>query len=341
MCRYLCWMMFGLFLLYSPQAWALDKPCRALFKQKQYKQAASCFLKLLPVVDKKKELGTIVPLMKDRFLRFASVSLHRAAKAETASAEKAFLKEQAIKHLLHSFQKGYCESARKCRTNRLFADQLKKEIRYSSLVIITGSPTSTLQVTGYKFSATTKGTFNKQLRPGTYKVLLTFPNKQPAKRTVTLKPNTTKTLNATPDKIIMKEKRIYIAKKLPPIVLVSYIVGGVFVVTGAVIGGLGFGELQEYNKLNDDLDYRNEKYPPTKDAQGRTVTGYGESEEKAERAEYVNLMIIAGATLGVGVAIVIGGLIMHNVASNNKQKPKEEIRNLSSLRTRPTFVLST
>ena len=306
------------FSLFSHSAHAIEKHCKSLYKQQQYLQAAQCFKKLLIVVDTKPALKSLAGLLKDRYLRHAAICYVRLAQLEKNIEKSSYYKELAIKLLLRSFKKGYCEASQRCRSNQVFSDQLRKEISYSTLVIITGNKKASIQVKGFKVQQTQTHTFNQKLRPGHYQIIIKFPQKSSV-RQITLEPNRIMTLNVTPTKIIIKQKYIYIAKKIPPLVLTSYIVGGVVAVGGLV---LMIYSGMEQGRLND---IRNDP----KKARTMTDNEYNQAFDTAQ-----SYMVIGGITLGAGIAISAIGMTVHLVT--HSQKPTKTVKMLSSFLKTPT-----
>jgi len=303
---------FFLFLAAFP-AEASEKICKQSFQAKKFIKAAKCYQKLVKTVDSNKAFANILPLLKDRYLRHAAISFNQAAEASAQLTHKAFYKEKAAQMLLISFQKGYCEAANRCRSNRRLADMLQKQVGYSTLVIVTGNPKAKLGIKGHMYSKETTKDFNKRIRPGKYDIMLTEPGKPVRKKSIDLKPNHTLTLNMSSPQVRVVEKKIIIAKKVPPLVLAGYGVGGALMAAGvgmiiySVLAQTGLNEIRQDPKQNKD----------------QTDEQYNADFDSAEA-----IKIAGGAVIGAGVLALAGSVVAHLVAnaSNKKKKvilPKE------------------
>ncbi len=293
-------------LLWAFPAIGMEKPCKNLYRKKQFLKAARCFEALLPQIDKNPNLNSFKKLLKDRFLRHAAISYEQAARRESQPAQKAYYRELAIKLLKHSFQKGYCEAAQRCRSNQLLIDNIEKLIAYSRLLVITGDKKATVEVSGPHYRQKTRELFNERLPPGPYKILIHWSKTKMTTKQITLQPRRSMTLNITPTKIILKEKHIYIAKKIPPLVITSYIIGALSMVGG---GALMLYSITEQNRLN-------EIRRDPKRAREMSDDEYNSSFEKAQF-----YMIIGAVVLGLGVAVGLLGMGAH-ISAKGSQKTK-------------------
>jgi len=209
------WLLLAL-LCPSAPAQASEQPCRKQVKARRFLKAAACYAQLYKRVDKHPQWRKDAPLYKDRFLRHAALCYRLAAKDQPRQGVKGFLKEQAIKLLQTSFEQGFCEASQRCRANRLLADQLKREIGYAPLTVLTENRQTKITVKGYRFREERYQNYTRKVRPGRYELTITHPTRGAKTRSITVKPNHTVSINATSAKIKVIEKRIIVAKKIPP-----------------------------------------------------------------------------------------------------------------------------
>ncbi|MCB9643780.1 MAG: hypothetical protein H6728_11965 [Myxococcales bacterium] len=274
----------------------VEKACRAMFSMGEFLEAADCYDGLFQRVDKEPSWAKRRMLLKERFLRHGSLCYRKAAGKVATKEEADFLRERAAALLLRTFREGYCESSFRCRTNRQQAEALKKEIGYTPLVVVTGSKEAKVSVKGYKYQGDATGDFNQPLRPGHYQIRVQGVAGKVQSKKIELKRGVMVTLNVTPAQIQIIEKRILVAKTIPPVVVVGYTIGGGLALSGAILLVVGLVWQNQLNALISD-PLRNESLLDK------------DFHEDYNRAE--TLSIVGASVGGVGVALLIASLILH------------------------------
>ena len=298
---------FWLLVTLAPSALAMDAKCRALFKEKKYMFAAQCFERAVKKVEKNKQLAGVSGMLKDRFLRNAAVSYSRAGDSLTDLSQRGFLKEKAIELLNATQTKGYCKATNRCTRNKAFIVQIKKEIQYGLVIVFTGKADATITVEGYKLKKVATQTFNQQLRPGKYTITIKKKGSKDKVKKITLKPSTSALIDAKPAEIRIRVKRIIVAKKIPPLVLVGYIAGGALIVAGAIIAAVGYSGQSELNTCRQKADCAQDN-----DAYHREFDQAG------------TLILLGYIGAATGALVLGGGVLAHSFANSaaNKTPPK-------------------
>lgn len=282
-----------------------QQACQSWSKQNQFSQAAECYLSLYRSVDKRAEWKQDAALYKDRFLRQAALGYLQASRQVTELGKQNYLKTQAVRWLRYSFQKGYCEAADRCRSNGLLANRIDKSIQRTPLTVVTSNRRARITVTGYKYKVSRFQRFNSTLSPGRYTVSIAIPGKQVQTKAFTLRPSHPIVLNASAAKIVIREKRILVAKKIPPLVVSGYVVGSAMLVAGAVMLAYGVMEQGRLNGIISDPE------------KNKSITD-GEFNDGFYQAEAFK--VVGGVTGGTGISLVIGGVIAHVSANAASQK---------------------
>ncbi|TNE47647.1 MAG: hypothetical protein EP343_19005 [Deltaproteobacteria bacterium] len=282
------------------------KTCQKLGLQKSYLQQAHCFLGLFRAVDKHPVWKQDAALYKDRYLRKAALGFLRASQFRRQQGPHNHLKSQAVRWLRHSFKQGFCEAANRCRSNELLASRIHKSIHKAPLAVVTNNRKARITVVGYKYRVSRMQRFNATLPTGKYTVTIRQPGKPPQTRSLLLQHNRSTLLNITEAKILIREKRIVVAKKIPPLVVSGYVVGSTMLVLGAALMTYGVLEQGRLNGVMSD---------PIKN---KTMTD-GEFNDGFFQAEA--LKVAGGVTGGTGISLVLGGVIAH-VAANKAAKAK-------------------
>lgn len=319
----LCVLIFG---WGAEAAQAIDRQCQRYYRQKSYVEAGRCFESLLAKIDANPKLKGFARLIKDRYLRHAAISYNKAAGASTDMAKRSFYLEAAMNALLRSVKAGYCEASNRCSTNTRFALQLKEEIGFGSLAVITGSPKASIQVKGFRYKKKSLQKFNQRLRPGRYTMTISRPGQAAKKKTIEIQRNQALALNATEVQIKIVEKKILVAQKVPALVITGYTGGGVLMAAG---GGMLVYSLFRQNSLNG---IRSD--PVT--ARTQTDESYNSDFDTAQTVK-----LVGGVVVGVGVLVLGGALIAHTFTNRANREKKETPKEFKTITKTAALYRST
>jgi hypothetical protein len=318
----MCGVFLGVGIVIN-SAEAMEAPCRKHFDGAQFALAAECYKGLLKQVDQNPGVSEIRILLKDRYLVQAAISYNRAAQAAKTVDEIGLHKELAVEQVKHSLREGYCKASQRCLNHQRWVEQMVREIGYSTLIVVTGDEKAAITVSGLRISEVQKGSFNRVLRPGNYRVAIDIPGQKPRTRDIELRGNHRMVINVTPVQIQIVEKRIIIAKKVPPLVLAGYIAGGVLIAGGAALLIYGVVNQSQLNTIRQDPILNKEQ------SDDDYIRDFG-------NAQIVS--ISGGITAGTGVLVLVGGLIAHLAAAGTKTPPRiqlvpPEVRSTAQNRT--------
>jgi hypothetical protein len=187
---------------------ASEQICKTWFKQGNYAQAARCFRDLVNPLEAHKTLTAEQKLQKGVYLRNAAFAMSRAAKKETSQQQAAYMREQAIQYLDKYLRESLYSTKTQKRYATVLKSQLHDKIGYTTLTVTSRFQHATITVTGFHFKAKGTQSITKQVRPGTYSILVQtngkveaatvkvkplqpavvrFPKNQPTKKTIITK----------------------------------------------------------------------------------------------------------------------------------------------------------
>jgi hypothetical protein len=300
------------------QAKASAVACAEQMKAKAYAQAASCYELAAQQVDQDPSQKAFATLLKERYLRYSALAYQRAAEG-AQEAPKAFFLERAVEMLTITFREGYCRAARRCRQNRLLADQMKAQIRYGTLVISSKDPKARIVVKGFRYTQAREKDFTEEVRPGAYQITIRFADTPVQTREVVVPPGDRVLLDVSPTQIKIKVRRVYASRQLPPLILASYI-GGVLVIVGG--GALGVVGLVRQNEVNARM------------GDPKQNIAYTDKQFSGDLGAAQIMTVIGMSALGLGIAIVVAGVVAQQTlspkknAAENRPKIAEHTRNV-------------
>ncbi|TNE46230.1 MAG: hypothetical protein EP343_24300 [Deltaproteobacteria bacterium] len=286
---------------------ASEGPCRKLFQAKKFGQAATCYQKLFDSVDPTTSSEDIRVLLKDRYLRQGAVALFQQAQAQTNPAQQSYILELAIKRLSLSLKEGYCKASRRCLSHKQRIAKLRQQIQYTDLIVTTRNDKTIILVEGYKYKQTRVQNFQEALRPGEYTLTLRTPGRKDRVKTLKVRGNRPVFVNVTPVQVKIVERRIIVAKKIPPLVLTGYIAGSLLVAAGA--GLLIYGVVHQAS-LNARLQN------PAENA------NFSDDDYFSGMQQGQTIAVIGSAATGLGVIALASGAIAHAVTRRKPQPPK-------------------
>jgi hypothetical protein len=267
---------------------------------KEYAKAGRCYELLLPEVDRDPRQKEFALLLKDRFLRNGALAYQRAAQGEKEPSQRAIFLEAGIALLKVSYREGYCQASGRCKQNGDLSEQMSAAVGYGKLLVGTQDPKAILEVQGVEYKRTESGTFNDpQIRPGRYEVTIRFVGKPPMKREVEVAAGGQVALEVTPAQIKVREIRISTEKKLPPVIFGTYIAGAILALGGAGLGTYGLLQQADLNAQMNDLQ-RNQTLSDQAYRDGRGTAQI--------------LTVVGISALGLGVAVILGGVIAHQAS---------------------------
>jgi hypothetical protein len=314
--------------------------CAKLFQQGQLVEAADCFESLSNKMSESPSLSATAKLEKGQYLRNAAIALEKAAAAEQRVEVAAFLRERAVAFLARYDREKLYETDYRKQIAMAQQAAIQKEIGYAPLGIVTNNPEASIIIEAYRFQKKAKGNWNASVRPGAYKLTVTYPSKPSIVRKITVSPNnprletfkdemivptsrpkeSKKTLpdavRAKPSLSRAKRDSQQLSHKLPPPrseiptwSWVGYIGGGVTILTGGIMLGVGSAQwyaVEREYKANlsavnqKDLDYDGNLTP---------------------RRDRAQLLIWPGiGLLGTGISLMLTGIVLH---VSTKQHVKE------------------
>lgn len=288
----------------SGQAFASSETCRGYYQLKKFTQAGNCFLSKVKSVDTNKSLTGIRSLLKDRYLRNAAIAFHQAGEQQQTSANKWFWKEKAVKTLQRSNTKGYCKAARRCKLNNRLIQTLSEQIGYGTLVVVTGSTQASILVEGFKYTSKASNKVKLKLRPGPYTVKVQTKGSPLKTRKVLVKRKHQAVVNVTEAQVVFQEKKIVVAKKLPPLVITGYAVGASLAAVGAILAVVGVASQAGLNAQRSD------------------ATAQADLQEDAYHRDFDtagSLVIAGGVASGAGLLVLAGGIVGHVAANRATQ----------------------
>ncbi|TNE48494.1 MAG: hypothetical protein EP343_15500 [Deltaproteobacteria bacterium] len=159
-------------LVFSPRAEAVDRVCKQWYKKKKYVKASRCFYTLAVQSMSKPTLSEEQREQVGVWLRNAALSLKKAAQLTDSAENASYLREQAISYLDLYLKKKFYDSNTQKTSAVVQRTSLRDKVGYTTLTITTDKATHSIQVTGFRFSLTKKGSWSKKVRPGNYTVLV-------------------------------------------------------------------------------------------------------------------------------------------------------------------------
>lgn len=205
--------------------------CASMYSNGYYLPASKCYQKEGDAIRMHPQIPERLRIQKGIFYREAARNLELAARKEKRPAVAAYLRERAVSFLERILKQGLVRKKfgkRRGRFIRITAQKYRAKVGYASLAISTSQLQSTIQLKGYRFLHTTKGRFNKRLRPGMYTITVRFPKSAKVRvRKITLLPNTPKVVSFLHD------------PPLPVLASTGYIIGAVAAVGGGVMLAYG------------------------------------------------------------------------------------------------------
>lgn len=292
--------LFVLCFLWTSSAHSMEHNCRALFGQSRFAEAGACYLKLLPQVDKQTQLHSVHLVLKNRYIEQAAISYNRAARASQKIEEQGYFRERACQLLQTAIKQQYCKAANRCTQHRLWIVQLRKEVRYAPVTILTGRANADITLQGYKYKKTVKERFVEKVRPGRYVLSISHPKRT---QVIYVKAGHSILINAQARQIKHVEKRIYITKKsLPPLALIGIISGAVLLAAGTTMSIYGVIQQNNLNQIRRD---------PVRNAK---------QTDEAYNREFDQAQVITG--VGIIAASVGGALLLGSGLLSALAKPK-------------------
>lgn len=264
--------------------------CVLFYKDRSFLEAAFCFEKLGKQMGPGAQLSTLRAYEKGQLLRNAAVAFHRAAKNSKLPEVAAYLRERAVKLLRLYQEEKLCESNYRCRIALDMETRIRKGIGYARLAVVTNSPNSLTQVFGYKQKYSSQGNMNLEVRPGRFRVIVSYRKGPKQVRILLVQPgsNVIETFSPPQKKNAISTTSIglYIASAL------------------AVLGSgtlISVGAVNWVGAENKWLD------PTTPQSEGKALR---------EQRDIAQPMMWAGAGgVAVGVALLVMGIAFHRVSS--------------------------
>lgn len=288
------------------QSFATETRCRNYFQAQQFQKAGACYEALYVSVAQTSSSEELRKLLQDRYLYQASVAYYRQAKTEQQVERRGFFTEKAMSALKQSLAQGLCKESNRCLEYRQRSEELRQSIQYTDLIVTTQDENANITVRGFHYQETRRKNFQQELRPGGYQVLIETPGRPVRRTQIQLRGGKPLFLNVTPVQIKVIEKRIIVARQIPPLVLTGYIAGSLLVAGGAVLLIYGVGQQASLNarlqnpKENKDLS--------DKDYRGGMMTAQ-------------TLGVVGSIAAGLGIVALVSGAVAHVVTRQQKARP--------------------
>lgn len=302
------WILFflGGVLLCPKLGVAAEQACRAHFQAQQFLQAATCYEQMLRAVDQSSQSEELRKLLKDRYLYQASVAYFRQATAESLVDKQGYFKEKAMQQLQLSLEQGLCKESNRCLEYKRRIEELRQSIQYTDMIITTQDEQATITVQGLQYRQTRRKNFQQELRPGTYQVSIESPGRPARQREIALRGGKPLFINVTPIQIKVVEKRIIVARQIPPLVLTGYIAGSLLVAAGAGLLIYGVGQQASLNaRLQNPRENKSFSDKDYRDGMSLAQT----------------LGVVGSGTAGLGLVALISGAVAHAVTGQTQANP--------------------
>ena len=170
--------------------WA-DSPqnCVAFYQKKLIFEAAQCFHGKANKMPKGKKLNPFDRTIKGRHMRNAAYAYQASAKRSKSASVFTFRIERAISILEEYLKEKLCDKKALCKLIQKQINALKKQIRYIRLTVATKKDQrAVVTITGYRFTKKhiSPPVWSKMVRPGKYKITVSYGNLPPVKKEVSL-----------------------------------------------------------------------------------------------------------------------------------------------------------
>lgn len=295
----------GLFLLTSllqatpALAVDVDVLCVNFYQKAEYEKAGICFQSIAAAMGTSAQLSKKERYQKGSYLRNSAMALRRAAlKKGRKTDKKALLLEKAFLILSQMLKEKLCGDAEACKGIDKMRTKIKGEVGYGHLTIDPRHTQAKVLVTGYQYKKGDFGTLKLDLRPGSYVIAVTYPNRSKLKKKVTLKSEEKKVVQLTPPKEVASKA----PSSFPTFSKVAYLGGAVALITGGVLFGIGQTKKISIHNCWDS--------PTCKD-----YVAVDERDKAMFKAELY-------AWLGIGLGVVGGGLLISGLIVHQKAKKK-------------------
>lgn len=157
--------------------------CRLLYTQGKYQKAGFCYKRRA-----RKLSGSKQKSLKGRLMRNAAACFARAARGTKSVAVRSFFYEQAAIVMRSYLRQKLAENDHRRRSAKRLKRSFTKRIRYARLHIFT-EKNARVVVKGYAFQGRSAGSFKRLLRPGPYKIKVTTPEGEVTRRHLWLRPS--------------------------------------------------------------------------------------------------------------------------------------------------------
>lgn len=312
------WLAFaaalGLVLPDSSFAKKLDwKGCTTLQKDGYFLPAADCYIKVGNSITVEPGTPERLRVRKWYLYREAAKNLEKAAKKADRVDVAGYHRSRAVKLLKKALQNQWIPKVRgkrRGRYTRALINTFLEKIQYTPLGVSTGNSKAVIAVKGYKYLESTKGSFNRKIRPGRYTVTVTFPNQPPKMKDVLIKAKKSVVLTFVQN------------PGVPPLAWVGYTVGSAAIVGGGVLMALG---IEQSISANNCFNSTTCSFIDGKITYNSTAVGVN---NKDAYAAYQNRAIlygvIGGVVLATGVVLLAVGGSQHarNARLNVSQSEK-------------------
>ncbi|TNE46068.1 MAG: hypothetical protein EP343_25210 [Deltaproteobacteria bacterium] len=174
--------------------------CAALFQQTKFAQAGACFEQEATKTESSSQPLKIKRFLQGRMLRNAAAAFRKASQQDKQPGMSLYWKERAVQALQQYLTKKLCRKVYRCRLVQGELFGLNRSIQYAQLTVQTGLSKALVVVRGVRFSSrqTVPPIWNQQVRPGRYKVSVSFGSKSAQTQTIEVKPGTPAFLQFAP-----------------------------------------------------------------------------------------------------------------------------------------------
>ena len=166
--------------------------CILWYRGKKFRMAADCFRKLS--ANAKNTVSGEKRLQVRRWIKNAAICYKKAAKQVKSQQLAHFLREQGILVLDRYIKHKFYANAPQKNVIEALRSELYDGIGYTTLTVTTGYTKAQIQVNGFRFSSKKTGDFAQKLRPGSYTIIVDYPNSPRQAKTIKLQGNQPQTL---------------------------------------------------------------------------------------------------------------------------------------------------
>lgn len=327
-----CIGVVGCILLWHPLVWASStQPCNLLAEQQRHREAATCFMRIVKQTQHGSQLNRLAKKYKAFLLEKAAFYYQRAASTVQEKKRQDYWHEKAAEALHQITTENLCLKRYRCRQITGKRSELLQLIRYARLALLPQGKTFHVMLSGFHYKqemVVAKATL-LELRAGNYTVVYRHQQEAPQTRSITLQPQETQSITL----LLRPSLGLTQPPSRPPVrsttgawVLVGTgiavtLAGTVFVIAGYAIASNASKTAQEQILMRSDQalqkTYGNSSIPNiVQSGQINLLLWNTDSQKVKTQGTLGDILTVTGwTTLGVGGAVLLGGIIWKSTSA--------------------------